>query len=264
MNRIDQKFKDLSRQGKKALIAFITAGDPSLDKNAALVPELEKIGVDLVELGVPFSDPLADGPVIQASSLRALNRGVNLKKIIALAARIRKNSQIPLVLMSYLNPITNYGLQKFAKDASLAGVDGVILPELPVEEGAEIAAVLNRHHIHVIYLMAPTSSPERRKRIAKASRGFIYYVSITGVTGVKHAIVDTVNQDLKAIKKISKLPVCAGFGVSTPEQAHAMSRQSDGVIVGSAIVKLLSENTSMNPSQFCKKYIAPFVRAVKG
>ncbi len=264
MSRIEQKFKELRKKKEKAFIVFITAGDPSLEKNLKLVHAFEKEGVDLVELGVPFSDPLADGPVIQSSSMRSLKRKTNLKKILSLAQNIRKTSQIPLVLMSYLNPILSYGVTAFARDAKKAGVDGVILPDVPVEEGAEISKTLKAAKLDLIYLLAPTSTPERKKRASKASRGFIYFVSMTGVTGAKNTVLQSVDKDVRSIKKFSSLPVCVGFGISTPEQAKTMSRVSDGVIVGSAVVRALNENQALSADAFSQKFIRPFARAVKG
>lgn len=264
MSRIDKKFKELRRARKKALIAFITAGDPSLGANAGLVKAFERAGVDIVELGVPFSDPLADGPVIQASSMRSLAKGTTLAKILGLAKTIRKTSEIPLVLMSYLNPIFSYGTEKFARDAARAGVDGVILPDVPVEEGAAIARIFKKNKLDLIYLLAPTSTPARIQKVARASSGFIYFVSMTGVTGSASSLAAGAAAGVRAIKRRTKLPVCVGFGISTPEQAGQMSRASDGVIVGSAIVRALHENRRLSPDAFADRFIRPLARAVKG
>ena len=194
----------------------MTAGDPSLKKNEELAFAFEKDGVDLIELGVPFSDPLADGPVIQASSMRSLKKKTDLKKILALVKKVRRKSQIPILLMGYLNPILSYGLSRFAIDAKSAGVDGTIIPDLPPDEGGEIAPVMARHGLDLVYLLAPTSSPQRQKRVARASRGFIYYVSITGITGAKQSFSGAIHSNVKSIKRFSKLPVCVGFGISNP------------------------------------------------
>ena len=263
MTRIQKKFDELRVKKEKAAIIFITAGDPSLDKNLKLVHSFEKAGVDLIELGVPFSDPLADGPVIQEASERSLKRGTNLKKILELVKKIRRTSQIPLILMSYLNPILSYGVASFARDAKTAGVDGVILPEVPVEEGRELSSVLSRAKLDLIYLLAPTSTLERKRNAARASRGFIYFVSMTGVTGAKNTVLRSVDADVRSIKKFSTLPVCVGFGISTPEQARQMSRVSDGVIIGSAVVRALKEHASLSADTFTKKFVTPFVKAVK-
>lgn len=265
MNRIAEKFKVLKKNKQKALILFITGGDPTLGHTEKLIAEFDAQGVDLLEIGVPFSDPLADGPVIQASSMRALSRGANLEKILQTVKKARlKGAKIPIVLMTYLNPILSYGLERFTKAAVSAGVDGVIFPELPADEGKDIAKILRRAKIDLIFLAAPTSPESRKKMIAKASRGFIYYVSLTGVTGVGASISGTVKKNVASLKKYSDLPVCVGFGVSTPEQAHQMASISDGVIVGSAIVKALEKDPKASPAVFFKKHIQPFMNAVKG
>ena len=264
MSRLQARFKALAAKKEKALIAFITAGDPSFKKNEELIPCLEREGVDVVELGVPFSDPLADGPVIQASSERSLKKGTTLKKILDLAKRIRQKSQLPLVLMTYMNPIFSYGLERFAKDAKEAGVDGVILPEVPLEESKAISAILKKQKLDLIYMVAPTSTAIRKKKIARASKGFIYYVSMTGVTGSKSSAFGSVAGDVQGLKKLSKLPVCVGFGISNPDQARAMSQVSDGVIVGSALVKALNDHQALSAQAFTQKFVRPFVQAVKG
>ncbi len=264
MNRLDARFNKLKAEKKKALIVFITAGDPSLKKNKDLASSFERDGVDVIELGVPFSDPLADGPVIQDSSQRSLKKGTTLKMILALAKDIRRQSRIPLVLMSYLNPILSYGLEKFAKDASAAGVDGVILPDVPVEEGASIARIFKDRRLKLIYLLAPTSTPERMKKVAKASSGFIYFVSMTGVTGAKNSARQDVAGHIRAVKRFTRLPVCVGFGILTPAQAAEMSKISDGIIVGSAVVRALHENPRCSADDFSRRFILPLARAVKG
>ena len=262
MNRIVKKFSDLKKTKSKALVIFITAGDPSLKKTEELALAFEKEGVDLIELGVPFSDPLADGPVIQASSQRSLQRGTNLKKILQTVANIRKKSLIPLVLMSYLNPLWHHGLELFARQAKKAGVDGVIIPDLPPEEGAGIAGVLRRQGLSLVYLLAPTSSAQRQKSVARASSGFVYYVSLTGVTGARRELSKELSKQLRAVKKVSKLPVCVGFGVSTPRQAHSAASAADGVIVGSAVVRALNEQPRLSAQQAAQKIIRPFARAL--
>ena len=240
----------------------MTAGDPSLSKSEALIPALEKEGVDLIELGVPFSDPLADGPVIQASSQRALQRGVTLEKILAMAKRARKKTQLPLVFMSYLNPIAHYGLGRFAKAAKAAGVDGVIIPDLPPDEGREIAPVLAKQGLNLIYLVAPTSTLRRQRMVCKASRGFIYFVSVTGVTGVRRALAPQMLAQVRALKRSAGRPVCVGFGVSTPDQARTVARYADGVIIGSALVKALNAHASLSAGTFAKRFIRPFARSL--
>ena len=262
MNRIDKKFIELKKRQEKALIIYLTAGDPSLQKNEALIYAFEKDGVDLIELGVPFSDPLADGPVIQEASQRSLKKKTNLVKILKLVGRVRRRSQVPILLMSYLNPILSYGLSAFATMAKKSGVDGVIIPDLPVDEGKEIASVMRRHEIDLVYLVAPTSTKKRIRLITGATRGFVYYVSLTGITGTRRSLPLRLDQSLAALKKESRFPVCVGFGVSNPEQAKQAARSADGVIIGSAVVKALALRSAMNPAQFSKKFIRPFARAL--
>lgn len=263
MNRIQKKFAELKRKHKKALILFLTAGEPSLQKNEALFHAFEKDGMDLMEFGVPFSDPLADGPVIQASSLKSLKRGINLKKILRLVRRIRRWSQAPVLLMSYLNPILHYGLERFGRDAAVAGVDGLILPDVPPEEGHEISSVMRRHRVDLVYLLAPTSSHRRQKLVTRSSRGFVYFVSLTGVTGSGHSNSASIRSFVKSAKKMTRLPVCVGFGISTPEDAKKMASISDGVIVGSAIVKALSSHPKLSAAAFSRRFVRPFAEALR-
>ena len=239
MSRIQKKFSDLRKKREKALIFFLTAGDPSLKKTEELVLAFEKEGADLIELGVPFSDPLADGPIIQAASNRSLKRGTNLEKILTLVARIRRKSQVPLLLMSYLNPIFRYGVEAFAKKARTVGVDGLIVPDLPPEEGVETGRLLRRYGIDLVYLLAPTSSRKRQKTVTAASRGFVYFVSLTGVTGSRSAGAASVKRLLSSARRVAKIPVCAGFGIRTPQDAQKMAAVSDGVIIGSSVVSAL-------------------------
>jgi len=242
MNRIDQRFIKLKKHGLKAFIAFITAGYPDLPTTAKLVIELEKRGVDIIELGVPFSDPLADGPVIQEASGYALKKGTNLVKILDLVKKLRKQVSLPICLMTYYNPIFCFGDRRFIEQAASCGVDGVIIPDLPPEEAKDFIAYANKRGLANICFVAPTSSNARIKLISKADQGFIYYVSLTGVTGSR----DNLSADLKAnllrIKKITAKPVCVGFGISNARQVKEVSKISDGVIVGSAIVRRIREN----------------------
>ena len=262
INRIDQKFKDLKKRKKKALIIYMTAGSPSLAKNAQLACSFEKAGVDFIELGVPFSDPLADGVVIQAASERSLQKGTNLKKILNTVRQIRKKSQVPILLMSYLNPIFRFGLEAFTKKAFRAGVDGLIIPDLPPEEGAEVSRVSQKNRLDLVYLLAPTSHAARRRKVCKASKGFVYYVSLTGVTGARRKLPSTLGQQIALAKRSTKLPICVGFGISTPQQAKAVSRISDGIIIGSAIVKQLMRYPNMKAGAFTDRFVRPFARAL--
>lgn len=242
MNRIDQRFIKLKKHNLKAFIAFITAGYPNLAATAKLVLELEKKGVDIIELGVPFSDPLADGPIIQEASSYALKKGTNLPKILDLVKKLRKDTQLPICLMTYYNPVFCLGDKKFIDQAVKSGVDGVIIPDLPLEEAKEFIQYANKKGLENICFVAPTSSNERIKQIAKVARGFIYYVSLTGVTGSRDSLSTDLKSNLSKIKKLTNKPVCVGFGISNAQQVKKVSKISDGVIVGSAIVKKIKEN----------------------
>jgi tryptophan synthase alpha chain len=224
MSTISQVFKKLRKTGKKALIPYLMAGSPSLDDTKRFIQELEEAGADIIELGVPFSDPLADGPAIQ-----------------------RQYSAIPLILMTYYNPVFRYGLEAFARDASAAGVNGIIVPDLIPDEAKEFMSSAKKYHIDTIFLLAPTSTEERINKVVKASSGFIYYVSVTGITGAQLLVDNTMKDTLSMIKSVSGKPVCVGFGISTPDEASAVSKLADGVIVGSAIVKLIQQGKDIRP-----------------
>jgi len=242
MSLIERKFRALKRKNKKAFIAFITAGYPDLNTTKKLVLGLTRVGVDIIELGVPFSDPMADGPIIQEASQAALKNGINLNDILNLVKALRKKINTPLCLMTYYNPIFCFGEERFAKKASACGVDGIIIPDLPPEEGASFIRLANKSKIDTIFFVSPTTSPERIKLVSRVTRGFIYYVSLTGVTGPRENLPQDLANNLKIIKKLSKKPVCVGFGVSRPEQVKAIYKVADGVIVGSAIVGKIKEN----------------------
>ncbi len=242
MNLIDQKFHLLRRQNKKAFIAFITAGYPNLNITKKLILEFAKIGVDIIELGVPFSDPLADGPIIQEASQAALERGVNLNDILNLVKNARKDIDTPICLMTYYNPVFCFGEERFAKIAAACGVDGIIIPDLPPEEGNSFIRLANNVNLDTIFFISPTSTSERIKFVSRVSRGFIYYVSLTGVTGPRQNLPNDLTSNIKAIKKLTDKPVCVGFGVSGAEQVKAIYKIADGVIVGSAIIKKIKEN----------------------
>lgn len=265
MSRIGKKFKELRGKGEKAFIAFITAGDPHLEITASLVKELEKRGVDIIELGVPFSDPIADGPTIQASSERALKNKVSLRDVLKLVKRLRSSVNIPLVLLTYYNPVYRYGLEKFTRDAARAGVDGVIIPDLPPEEGKELKTYAYRAGLDTIFLVAPTSTLERIKLIAQSSTGFIYYVSLTGVTGARDKLTVTVEPTLRKIRRFTKKPIAVGFGISKPHQVREIASFADGVIVGSAIVKRIEENLGhKNLVRQVGIFVEGLVKAAKG
>jgi tryptophan synthase alpha chain len=242
MNRIDRKFRELKRRGKKAFIAYITAGDPSLSVTRKIVLSLEASGVDIIEIGIPFSDPIADGPVIQAASHRALQKKVTLKKIFASLHDLREATDIPIAFMTYYNPVFRYGVEKFIKSCKLNGVDGVIIPDLPYEEAEELIRCARREKISTIFLAAPTSTRKRIKYIVKNSTGFVYYVSLTGVTGVRSKLPPEVASNVRRIKSMTRKPVAVGFGISAPRQARSVAEMADGVIVGSAIVRIIADN----------------------
>lgn len=241
-NRIDLKFKELRRKGQKALISYITAGDPSLELTYELVLELEKRGADIVELGVPFSDPLADGPVIQSASERALKNGTSLSKVLDLVHLLRKTTQIPIALLSYYNPIYKYGVAKFVKDASSVGVDGVIIPDLPPEEAKILIHEARIKNLATIFLLAPTSTPERIRLISRASTGFIYCVSLTGITGMREKLETELVRFIRQVRLITSKPIGVGFGISTKEHVHQITTIADAAIVGSAIVDLIAKH----------------------
>ncbi|HTB13817.1 MAG TPA: tryptophan synthase subunit alpha [Bryobacteraceae bacterium] len=242
MTRIQQLFDRRKSEGKAALIAYLTAGDPSAEATPGFVAALERGGADLIELGVPFSDPIADGPVIQRGSDRALKAGLNVHKVLEIASKIRLQSHIPLLLFTYVNPVLRYGLENLARDAKAAGIDGCLLTDVSVEEADVYVNAMRAAGLDTVFLAAPTSTPERLKLVAKFSSGFIYLVSRTGVTGERAELSKALQPLIDATRAISTLPVAAGFGISTPEQAAAVAKIADGVVVGSAIVRLIEQN----------------------
>ena len=241
MNRIENKFKQLKKAGEKAFIAFITAGYPSLKATEKLVEEFDRIGVSVVELGVPFTDPMADGPVIQEASTAALKKNTRLVDILNMVKRMRARVNIPICLMTYYNPVFCFGEDLFIRRALECGVDGVIIPDLPPEEAKGFVSSAAKIGLDVICFLAPTSTPKRVKFISRVSRGFIYYVSLTGTTGARSSLPAELSGKIKEIKCHSDKPVCAGFGVSTNAQVKEVLKVADGVIVGSAIVKKIKE-----------------------
>lgn len=260
MNRLDATFAGLKAKGEKALIAYIMAGDPSLQETEQLVLELERAGADIIELGVPFSDPIADGPVIQKAAERALRSGTSLKKILAVVATLRARTQIPLVLMAYYNTIHAFGEAAFCREAAGAGVDGLIVPDMPPEEAGALDAHSSTAGLCIIYLLAPTSTPDRRAMIARRSRGFVYYVSLTGITGAKLTDLSGVRQNVEKIRKVTTVPVAVGFGVATADDAAKVGETADGVIVGSAIVKRIGDQ--QHDSRMAEQ-VGHFVRSLK-
>ncbi len=242
--RIRRLFERLRPAGGKALIGYLTTGDPSLERTPALVGALERGGVDLIELGVPFSDPIADGPVIQRASERALKAGASLRRVLEVAAQIRQASQIPILLFTYLNPVLRYGLEALAREAARAGVDGVLLTDLSVEEAGRYVGVMRALGLDTVFLAAPTSTEARLKLVAEHSTGFVYLVSRTGVTGERESLAASVAELAGAMRRISGLPLAVGFGVSRPEHVAEVGRVADGVVVGSAFVRLIEQHGS--------------------
>lgn len=241
MTRIDKTFAALRQRQETALIPFLTVGDPDLSTTVELIRTLANNGADLIELGVPFSDPMADGPTIQAASERALAAGTTVAKVLQVVAEVRKDCQVPLVLMGYYNPIFRYGAERFAADAAAAGVDGLLLVDLPPEEVGEISGVMKKAGIALITLLAPTTPPERMQKLAAAAEGYLYYVSMTGVTGAQKVVPDDIRVAVETLKGMSNVPVGVGFGITTAEDARAVGEFADGVVVGSALVKIIAD-----------------------
>ncbi|MGO0122426.1 tryptophan synthase subunit alpha [Desulfothermobacter acidiphilus] len=241
MNRIDQTFSSLRLQGRKALIVYLTAGYPDLETTAAFIPELVKAGADLIEIGIPFSDPMADGPVIQAASSWALSHGARLDDILEVTSRVRERlPEVPLVFMTYYNPVLQRGLKRFCQQALEAGVDGLIVPDLPLEESEPLREAAGEE-LALIPLVAPTSMEERVRSICASARGFIYCVSVTGVTGMRDRFDQDLGRLVQRVRQHTRLPVAVGFGIARPETAAQVAKLADGVVVGSAVVKLLGE-----------------------
>lgn len=247
MTRISRLFATLKQNHQKGLIAYLTAGDPTPERTPALVEALERGGADLIELGVPFSDPIADGPVIQRAGERALRAGTTLAKVLEIARQIRKRSEVPLLLFTYLNPVLRYGLERLAKDAAAAGIDGCLLTDASVEEAGEFVRVMRAASLDTVFLAAPTSTERRLRLVAEYSSGFVYLVSRTGVTGERESLSGTVEPLVRAMRAVTTLPLAVGFGVSRPEHVAELGRQVEAVVVGSAIVHLIERNLD-NPS----------------
>ncbi len=244
MGRISERFEQLALRNETALIPFLTVGDPDIETSEALVLSMVEAGADLIELGVPFSDPTAEGPTIQRSSQRALAGGTSLRAILELVSRLRSRVEVPLILMGYANPVFAMGFARFPKLAAEVGVDGIIIPDLPPEEGKELFQHCNDAGVDGILLAAPTTSPERLAMLAKESRGFLYYVSLTGVTGARSELATGVEQGVRAARAAGSVPVCVGFGISTPDHAAQVAAFADGVVVGSAVVDRIEAATS--------------------
>ncbi len=254
MSRISDVF---SRRGHAALIAYVTVGYPTIEATLKVVPLLADSGCDIVELGVPFSDPLADGATIQRASFHALQNGVNLRHCLQVARQLSENLSIPLVFMSYFNPVLNYGLEEFSIACTGSGIDGLIIPDLPPEEASDLEVITQKHNLDLIYLLAPSSTDERIRLVAERSRGFIYLVSVTGVTGARDSLAAGLQAFISRVKRVASQPLCVGFGISTPEQARQVTRIADGVIVGSRIIQLMESDDTMSAVQ-------NFIRELRG
>lgn len=259
MKTINAMFKRLAARGETALIPYVTAGDPDLETTRDLVLAMARQGADLIELGIPFSDPLADGPTIQAACQRALQQGVTLPKILDLVRSLRQDTDIPLVLMGYYNPIFSYGLERLARDAAQAGVDGFIIPDLPGEEARDWHRAACDAGMAPIFLAAPTSGPERIRKIGALTRGFLYYVSVTGITGARTGLPEDLKTVLAQVRSLIKCPLAVGFGIATPAQVAELAPLVDGVVVGSAIVQKIA--SGQGPSLI--KEIGDFVAELK-
>jgi tryptophan synthase alpha chain len=261
LTRIGRLFESLKLQNRKGLIAYITAGDPAPGRTPELVEALVRGGADLIELGVPFSDPIADGPVIQAAGERALRAGTTLAGVLEIAAEIRRRSDVPLLLFTYLNPVMRYGLERLAADAARAGIDGCLLTDASVEEAHEYIGAMHRHGLDTVFLAAPTSTERRLRLIAEYSTGFVYLVSRTGVTGERESLSSQVGPLIESVRAATDLPLAVGFGISRPEQVAEVGRQVEAVVVGSAIVRLIERHAD-DPGLAAR--LESFARELKG
>ena len=265
MNRIDKKFQELRDQGATAFMPYLCAGDPNPELTSKLLLTLEEAGADLIELGVPFSDPIADGPTVQRASERALTHHISLQEILEMVATVRTQTDIPIALMSYYNPIFRMGEDAFCKAAQDAGVDGVIIPDLPPEQAQSLLEIAPRYNLATIFLVAPTSPPERMQLIASVSTGFVYCVSVTGVTGARAMLSDEIAPMIAELRKHTDKPISVGFGVSTPDQATQIAQIADGVIVGSAIINVVEEHINDEARLFTavKQFASDLAAGVK-
>jgi tryptophan synthase alpha chain len=253
-----------SPPGHKALIAYVTVGYPSIEATLKVVPLLADSGCDIIELGIPFSDPLADGVTIQKSSFHALQNGVTPRLCLELAGQLSAKVNVPLVFMTYYNPVFSYGLDKFCSACTGAGISGLIIPDLPPDEGSELEAVSQKQGLDLIYLLAPTSTGERIRLAAERSRGFIYLVSVTGVTGARDRMPADLEAFVTRVRKVATQPLCVGFGISTPEQAGQIARTADGVIVGSRIIQLMEKEDGFSPLTELVKSLRASIDKISG
>ena len=264
MSRIQKTFAKLKKHGEAALIPFITAGDPNLKTTLKIMRALEAGGADCIELGIPFSDPTADGPTIQRSSERALKRPITLAAVLRLVREFRKDSQVPVILFGYYNPFFRFGLEKFARQAAQAGVDGVLCVDLPPEESGEVKRWTDAQKLDLIFLLSPTSGPDRVELVARRGRGFIYYVSVTGVTGARRSFDNQLRDGVARVRRAADLPVGVGFGISTPEQAAWIAGFADAAVVGSALVQRIEQTKGKaQKAKAAGAFVAQLKRAIK-
>jgi len=264
MSRFDTLYKTARERGRKTFNAYLCAGDPDLHTTELLIKECDRRGVDSIELGVPFSDPVADGPVIQQAAQRALEQGASLPKIIPMVARLRNESSIPIALMSYYNPIHRYGVEKLVADAADTGIDGLIIPDLPPEEADDLISQARKLDISTIFFIAPTTKPERVPVIGSSSTGFIYCVSVTGITGARNTLPPELHDSLLRLRKATSLPLVVGFGISNVETVRMMCEVADGVIVGSAICREIERHLGRKPEEIAKavgEFMQPLIDA---
>lgn len=259
MSRIAASFARLKNEGQRGFIPFIMAGDPCLETTHALLLELAKAGASLIELGLPFSDPVADGPVIQRAAERALGQGFRLEEVLNLVSRVRERHSVPIVLFSYFNPLLQYGIERLSRDASRAGIDGLLVTDLVPEEAEDFSAIIRAHELDMIFLVAPTTTDERLRMIAERATGFIYAVSRAGVTGARDQLSDEAEALVTSVRRFSRLPVAVGFGISTAEQVRDVCRYADAAVVGSAIVAEIERHAG---AQDLTKRIGEFARAL--
>jgi len=261
-NRIDTTFARLRGENRKAFVAYVAGGDPDFDRSLEILHVLSEAGADIIELGVPFSDPMADGIVNQMAAERALKSGMNAHRIIDLIKAFRETHETPLVLFTYLNPVYAYGFEKFHKDAAAAGADGILLLDLPPSEALTDQDFAHGEALHQIHLIAPTTPPTRRQTLAQSSQGFIYALSRTGVTGGHSAPSESIGAQVAEIRKLTETPICVGFGITTPDQAAEVAAHADGVIVGSAIVRTVQDNAGdPKVAQILKDFVTPLIEA---
>lgn len=264
MNRIEAKFAELARRREAALIPYVTAGDPDPETTLDILRALEENGADCVELGFPFSDPMADGPTIQRASERALKSGMTMLRLFALVRELRRKSELPIVLFGYYNPFFHFGLRAFCREAKKAGVDGVLCVDLPPEESGELERWARREGLDVIFLLAPTSDPERIKLVARHGRGFLYYVSLTGVTGARERLEEQLPAEVARVRRATRLPVGVGFGVSRPEHAAWIATFADAVVVGSALIEIMEkEKRNEDKVKEAASFVSRMKRAVR-